>query len=952
MKKNVLLLGCSLFLMLASCSLFNEVKDIGSNELEVQSRAIGDILINTEAENMTLGGSYASIVSSPFDGVALYGGSDFIESEVNISIIPGEYLLEVTGASNNSSTAEASLYIDDKKMGTLYFTGETATISTLDFVLQNLSLGNHTIKLISDTDNGSWDVIIDSVKLTLTGISPEPPAAPIVPTVSVWESREYRNLFVEWGKTEAEVSAKIDDLVGKFFYGEDGGGWQIYQEVGSDMAYIDTVDTDDVRSEGMSYGMMVCVQLDMKTEFDKLWNWTKTYMQHQTGDRQGYFAWQVSKSGNIMDQNPAPDGEEYFAMALFFAGNRWGNGSGIYNYEAEANEILDDMIRHKQKRGLTSWNGSAENMIDEDEKQIVLSTIGSSSTYTDPSYHLPHFYELFHRMADPSLISLWEAGEDADGDIGARNGITWLEMADVSRQLFQNTTNSTTGLAPAYSDFDGTPNASNPGVKSDKFSYDSWRVAGNIAQDYLWFKKDSWQKDTWAKNYLDFFYDEGVISHGNLYELNGTQISSDHSVGLVAMNAVAATIYEDQKAWAFIEELWNITPTEGTYRYYDGCLYLFGMLNVSGRYRIYDGESTNEIPEVPVAPGNLSAISSSSNQIDLSWSDNSDNERGFKVERSTDNVNWSEIGTITSNTTTYGDSGLTAETLYYYRVRSHNSGGNSEYTLSVNAITDPASQVDPVNGIWVEAEDFSADYYNLTVQDGYVSGISYSHWLQYTGLELSGNTFTFRYSLGGSGGYMDVRLDHNDASSSIAKIYPVSTGSWDTWEEITVDISEVSGTHTLYFYFHDTSNNIRLDKFIFGSGTGSEIPVEPEEPVVIDTDWVEAEEFDSSYYNLQVRDGYVYNISYSHWLQFNSVEISGNEFKFRYAKGNSGGYMDVRIDSNDSSNSIATIYPDSTGGWDNWEEVTVTIPEVSGSHIIYLYFHNSSDNIRLDKFKF
>ena len=43
---------------------------------------------------------------------------------------------------------------------------------------------------------------------------------------------------------------------------------------------------------------------------------------------------------------PASDGEEYFAMALFFAAHRWGNGKGIYNYRAEADKILRGMRHH------------------------------------------------------------------------------------------------------------------------------------------------------------------------------------------------------------------------------------------------------------------------------------------------------------------------------------------------------------------------------------------------------------------------------------------------------------------------------------------------------------------------------------------------------------------------------------------------------------------------------
>ena len=86
-----------------------------------------------------------------------------------------------------------------------------------------------------------------------------------------------------------------------------------------DEAYFFTADTDDVRSEGMSYAMMISVQLDKQTEFNRLWKFSKTHMQHAEGDRLGYFAWRVRTDGTHMDGNPAPDGVEYFALALLLS---------------------------------------------------------------------------------------------------------------------------------------------------------------------------------------------------------------------------------------------------------------------------------------------------------------------------------------------------------------------------------------------------------------------------------------------------------------------------------------------------------------------------------------------------------------------------------------------------------------------------------------------------------
>jgi oligosaccharide reducing-end xylanase len=263
-----------------------------------------------------------------------------------------------------------------------------------------------------------------------------------------------------------------------------------------------------------------------------------------------------------MDQNPASDGEEYFAMALFMASRLWGNGEGIYDYEAEANLVLDHMINHRSLAGLPEWSGIA-NMIDPVEKQVVFSIEGNSATFTDPSYHLPHFYELFARWA-------------------ARDNDLWLEIADTSRGLFRAASHEVTGLAPDYSLFDGTPT----GGEHERFRFDAWRVAMNIALDSYWWNKDPWQRETWVGNYLRFFAEQGVASHSNQFNIDGTSPQGDHSPGLVGMNAVATLASNDALAWEFVAEFWRVKPTTGKYRYYDGCLYLFALLNVTGRFRM------------------------------------------------------------------------------------------------------------------------------------------------------------------------------------------------------------------------------------------------------------------------------------------------------------------------------------------------------------------------------
>jgi oligosaccharide reducing-end xylanase len=387
---------------------------------------------------------------------------------------------------------------------------------------------------------------------------------PIMPTLSsqatvgAFESDRYRNLFEEYlGKSDADVRAKIDAAWDQLFYGNDDSE-RVYYPVGEDMAYIKDIGNGDVRSEGMSYGMMIAVQLDKKEEFDRLWKWTKTYMYQSDGPFQGYFAWHCTPEGQQLDANPASDGEEWFATALLFASARWGNGEGIFNYRAQAQEILDVML-HKED------NNVATKMFNLENKQIVfVPMVGHVSSFTDPSYHLPAYYELWARWAE-------------------RDNDFWSEAAQVSREFFKRSAHPQTGLMPDYANFDGTPY----GTDDHKdFRFDAWRTLSNVAVDYAWFNADPWQVEQ-SNRVLHFLASQGIDSYSNQFSVDGTPLSRDHSTGLVSMAAVAALAADRETGEPFVQALWDTQIPSGKWRYYDGMLYMLGMLHVSGNFKIY-----------------------------------------------------------------------------------------------------------------------------------------------------------------------------------------------------------------------------------------------------------------------------------------------------------------------------------------------------------------------------
>ena len=100
---------------------------------------------------------------------------------------------------------------------------------------------------------------------------------------------KYRNVFAELGHSQDEIDKKLKEAFHTVFYGAEGE--KFYFESGDDMGYFEDTGNFDARTEGMSYAMMMCVQMDMKNEFDRVWKWARTYMYMEDGYNKGYFAW-------------------------------------------------------------------------------------------------------------------------------------------------------------------------------------------------------------------------------------------------------------------------------------------------------------------------------------------------------------------------------------------------------------------------------------------------------------------------------------------------------------------------------------------------------------------------------------------------------------------------------------------------------------------------------------
>lgn len=372
----------------------------------------------------------------------------------------------------------------------------------------------------------------------------------------------YRNLFQEYlGKSDAEVEARLQSAWRQLFEG-DPDSERLYYPVDGDMAYVPDINNHDVRSEGLSYGMMIAVQMGRRAEFDRIWKFAKHHMWHDAGPFRGYFAWHTAFDGRRLSNGPAPDGEEWFVMALFFASHRWGDGEGIFAYSAEAQALLRAMIHKDEEPG----RGPVTSMFHREAKQIVFVPTPPGNGHTDPSYHVPAFTELWARWA----------ADPADRAFLA-------EVTRTSREFFQRAAHPQTGLMPDYAHFDGRPYVRDG---HEDFRYDAWRTLSNPALDWSWWAADPWAVEQ-SNRVLSFLAAQGP-ELPDRFKIDGTPVSTDYNTpGLIAMAATAALAADRAIGEPWVRRLWELPVRTGRYRYYDGLLTMLALLQVSGHFRIH-----------------------------------------------------------------------------------------------------------------------------------------------------------------------------------------------------------------------------------------------------------------------------------------------------------------------------------------------------------------------------
>lgn len=251
------------------------------------------------------------------------------------------------------------------------------------------------------------------------------------------------------------------------------GSWERYKQefINTDGRVMDDTLDGITTSEGQSYAMLRAVWIDDKEMFDKVWQFTKDNLQH---DDDNLFGWKWGSLGDdnygfLPDggENSASDADSDIALALIFAGRRWGD----QNYINEARDILEDL-----------WE---INTVEIDSQRYLLA--GNWANYEDeivmnPSYFAPYAYKIFEEVDDSK---------------------DWASLVDTSYEILEKSSHARledkdgVGLPPDWVAMNKETKAlSAPNLEnlSTNYSYDAIRVPFRVALDLHWFNEEKAQR--------------------------------------------------------------------------------------------------------------------------------------------------------------------------------------------------------------------------------------------------------------------------------------------------------------------------------------------------------------------------------------------------------------------------------------------------------------------------
>lgn len=232
--------------------------------------------------------------------------------------------------------------------------------------------------------------------------------------------------------------------------------------------------------------------------------------------------------------------------------------------------------------------------------------------------------------------------------------------------------------------------------------------------------------------------------------------------------------------------------------------------------------TTFECP--PAAPSGLTATAASETQINLSWTDNSSNETGFRIERSLNGTTWAQIATVGAGVTTYQSLLLTCNTPYYYRVRASSAVGFSPYSNVATATTAVCTNLPPSG---LSATAVSGSRINLSWADNSANEVSFKverslngvNWSQIATVAANGTSFASTGLICNTPYYYRVRAAFAVGYSAFSNIATATTLECPPAAPSGLTATAVSGTRIDLSWADNSSNetNFRVERSLNGT---------------------------------------------------------------------------------------------------------------------------------------
>lgn len=122
----------------------------------------------------------------------------------------------------------------------------------------------------------------------------------------------------------------------------------------------------------------------------------------------------------------------------------------------------------------------------------------------------------------------------------------------------------------------------------------------------------------------------------------------------------------------------------------------------------------------PAAPTNLASMVTGAAQVTLTWKDNSNNEGGFTILRSTDGVSFTAMGSVSTNMTSYVDKTVTASGTFYYEIQAANGAGRSAFSNLITVLVAPPAAPSKLTAVVVSPTQINLSWIdNSTTETGF-----------------------------------------------------------------------------------------------------------------------------------------------------------------------------------------------------------------------------------------